>query len=245
MESSRPQDATGRSRVALAVGRLLFGTQRRLLVTVALALAAPILLAFLILERPMAVWSEALLEGRRSADAIAVGCASLLAADIILPIPSSIVATVAARLLDPGRALAAIAGGSAASAAIGWLLGRLLRGAALARIADPATLARADASFARWGLWAFAATRAVPLFAEEFAILAGVHRVPFWRTFLPLTLAACVPLAVFYVVALRVASLAIGDEPPVWVLFLVASVLPVLAMAIARLGTRRRAATAE
>jgi uncharacterized membrane protein YdjX (TVP38/TMEM64 family) len=212
----------------------LVSTPRRLFLTLLVALGMPILATFLFFEDPLIGWTERFVDGRRSMNAIAVACAALLAADLLLPIPSSLVATLAASLLDPARAFLAIVVGSAASASGGWLLGRLLRGAALARFVDPEALAHADASFGRWGLWAYACTRAVPILAEEFAILAGVHRVGFWRVFLPLTLAATLPMAAFYLIAVRAAKLVRGEDPPFWLLLLVASVLPLLGLALAR-----------
>jgi uncharacterized membrane protein YdjX (TVP38/TMEM64 family) len=216
----------------------ILSTPGRIMAALFVVLAAPILLAFLLFEDPLLAWTRAALDGA-SPDAIAVLCALLLATDILLPVPSSIVATAAATALDPTRAFLAIAIGSTTSASLGWALGRCLRPALPGRIVDAQALDRADRLYARWGSWAFACTRAVPILAEEFAILAGVHRVPFWRVHLPLTLLASTPMAAFYVIAVRAAALATGDEPPFWFLVVVASTLPLLGLALAKwIGAR-------
>jgi uncharacterized membrane protein YdjX (TVP38/TMEM64 family) len=218
----------------------LVATPRRLALALLVALALPILLSFALLEDPLATWSDTALSAQRSPAALTALCAALLAGDVLLPVPSSIVATAAARMLEPPFALAAIVGGSVAGATLGWLLGRFLRRAALSRIVDADALERADRSFGRWGLWAYACTRAVPILAEEFAILAGAHRVSFWRVYLPLTVAASVPMGLFYVVAVRVLATGEGNEPPFWALALVASALPILGLVVSAVVVRRR-----
>ncbi|MBL9148245.1 MAG: VTT domain-containing protein [Phycisphaerae bacterium] len=225
--------------------RALVATPRRLALTLLVVLAIPIIASFALLEDPLATWSDAALAAQGSPMSIAALCAGLLASDILLPIPSSVVATFAARMLDPTYAVAAIVGGSAASATLGWLLGRLLRRAALERVVGADALERADRSFGRWGLWAYACTRAVPILAEELAILAGAHRVPFWRVYLPLTLAASLPMALFYVAAVRLLSRTDGADPPFWALALVASALPLLGLVVAAIGARRRTPDAD
>jgi membrane protein DedA with SNARE-associated domain len=232
-DATRPADRTRSGRVARFLGE-----PRRLFLALLVALALPLLLAFALFDDPLRAFADGLLDDGRSRDAVALIVALLLAGDVLLPVPSSLVATLAASMLDAPRAVAAIAGGTAAGSALGWCLGRLLRGAALARIVDPEALRRADASFARWGLWAYACTRTVPILAEEFAILAGAHRVPFLRVFLPITLAASLPVALFYAIAVRIAGLAHDEEPPFWALMLVASVLPLAGLAIVRVRPR-------
>lgn len=228
-DAKRPAERTRSGRIARFLGE-----PRRLFLALLVALALPLLLAFALFDDPLRAFADGLLDGGRSRDAIALIVALLLAADVLLPVPSSLVATLAASMLDAPRAIVAIAGGTAAGSVIGWCLGRLLRGAALARIVDPEALRRADASFARWGLWAYACTRTVPILAEEFAILAGAHRVPLLRVFLPITIAASLPVAVFYAVAVRIAGLGQEEEPPFWALLIVASVLPVAGLAVLR-----------
>jgi membrane protein DedA with SNARE-associated domain len=231
--ATRPAERTPSGRIARFLGE-----PRRLFLALLVALALPLLFAFALFEDPLRTFADGLLDEERSCDAIALIVALLLAGDVLLPVPSSLVATLAASMLDAPRAIVAIAGGTVAGSTLGWCLGRFLRGAALARIVEPEALRRADASFARWGLWAYACTRTIPILAEEFAILAGAHRVRLLRVFLPVTIAASLPVAILYAVAVRIAGLGHDDDPPFWALFVVASALPLAGLAALRLRRR-------
>ncbi len=96
----------------------------------------------------------------------------LLTADVVLPVPSSVVMVAHGALfgLVPGAALSLLGGVSAAL--VGFALGRRGR-AAVERVTTPAQRARADRLLTRWGPWAVVATRAVPVLAETVAVLAG------------------------------------------------------------------------
>ena len=96
----------------------------------------------------------------------------LLTADVVLPVPASVVMVAHGALfgLVPGAALSLLGGVSAALA--GFALGRRGRGI-VERVTTPAARARADRLLTRWGPWAVASTRAVPVLAETVAVLAG------------------------------------------------------------------------
>lgn len=117
--------------------------------------------------------------GSPAGTALALG---LLVADVVLPVPSSLL------LAYLGAAHGAVAGaalGTAANVAAGYLgfgLGRLGRDAATRWIGE-AERAKADRLLARWGILAIAATRPVPVLAETATILAGISRGMGWLRF--------------------------------------------------------------
>jgi uncharacterized membrane protein YdjX (TVP38/TMEM64 family) len=100
----------------------------------------------------------------------------LLTADVLLPVPSSVVMVAHGALfgLVPGAALSLLGGVSATL--VGFALGRRGRGI-VERVTTPAQRARADRLLTRWGPWAVVSTRAVPVLAETVAVLAGTSRM--------------------------------------------------------------------
>jgi uncharacterized membrane protein YdjX (TVP38/TMEM64 family) len=100
----------------------------------------------------------------------------VLAADILLPVPSSVVATLGGAALGilPGTVCAWA--GMTLGAAAGWALGRL-GGRAVAAI-DPADRRRLDRERHRLGPFLIVLSRPLPLVAEAVALLAGGTRMP-------------------------------------------------------------------
>jgi membrane protein DedA with SNARE-associated domain len=211
---------------------------RALALAILVILAVPILVTFALGGEPLLGWSAAQIDRADTPLGIALLCTALLAGDVLLPVPSSLVAASAASLLEPLAAILAITLGILLSTTLGWILGRTLRSTALDRFVHRDALANADRAFGRWGLWAFACSRTVPILSEEFAILTGVHRLGFLRTVLPVTLASALPTALFYVIAVRSLGLERDADPPFWALLGVASVLPILGLAVAVIRRR-------
>jgi uncharacterized membrane protein YdjX (TVP38/TMEM64 family) len=101
----------------------------------------------------------------------------VLAADLLLPVPSSMVATLGGAALGVvGGTLCAWAGMTAGAVA-GWWLGRTAAGGALDRIdaGDRALLARQER---RLGPLLVVLTRPLPLVAEATALFAGAAGMP-------------------------------------------------------------------
>lgn len=133
-----------------------------------------------------------------SGPAAAVAGVGLLAADIVLPAPSSVVMVALGALFGVaiGTALGTV--GSVAAALAGGLLGR--RGhRALDRVVGD-DRARVEALLDRYGVAAVIVTRPVPLLAESVALVAGAAGMPMAR-FVAGALAGCVPVALLYAVA--------------------------------------------
>ena len=128
---------------------------------------------------------------------VAGAVVALLATDILLPIPSSLVCTLA------GWELGAI--GGAATAWTGMSLGAVL-GFALARkfgpalvhwLVRPADLTRAAQLSERFGPALLVFSRGVPVLAEASVLLVGLHGLS-WRRFLPPVLLSNLGLALAY-----------------------------------------------
>lgn len=120
----------------------------------------------------------------------------LLALDVLLPVPSSVVMVALGRLYGFAAGAGLALAGSVASAVLAWVLGRRGEGW-LARLLGPSERAAADAWLARHGAFALAVTRPVPILAETLALLAGARGMPLSRVLLAATL-GILPAAVLY-----------------------------------------------
>jgi uncharacterized membrane protein YdjX (TVP38/TMEM64 family) len=127
------------------------------------------------------------------AAALGVG---LLIADVLLPVPSSLVMVAHGALFGVviGTLLSLI--GSVGAALFGFAIGRR-GGSLLERVVTPAERARADYLLTRWGALAIIVTRPVPLLAETVAIMAGASPMS-WTSVVLSSLAGSVPPALLY-----------------------------------------------
>jgi uncharacterized membrane protein YdjX (TVP38/TMEM64 family) len=145
-----------------------------LLAVIVLAL---ILVPFILFEEPLARWAKVLLlPENRSWAAAAVF--ALLALDVFLPIPSSMVSTASGALLGFGGGMVASAAGMTAGALIGFVLGRMLGPGTAGRLVGEGEVARVSQSWERHGVWVLVLFRAVPVLAEASVIFAGLARMP-------------------------------------------------------------------
>lgn len=162
------------------------------------ALVAAVIVPFLLFEDAMgraAHWAAGIGGGWG-----AVLLALLLAGDILLPVPSSVVSTACGVLLGFPAGTAASAVGLTAGGVIGYALGRGLGGARLARLVTPKGAEGVSAAFARHGAWALVLLRGVPVLAEVSVVVAGMTRLPFGR-FLAATLLSNLGLSAAYAAA--------------------------------------------
>ena len=196
----------------------------RLLALIAVVLAIPIL-PFVgfgdAMESRMTAW----LDANMSPGAVAGLVIGLLATDILLPVPSSVVSTFAGKTLG-------FWGGTAAS----WLGMTLGAGAAFAlvrafgrplarRLAGPEELDRLDALSARFGPLVLVLARPVPVFAEASVILMASARLSWWRFALAVGLSN-LGIAAAYAI--------LGDAVQLPVALAAAIAVPLLAAAVAR-----------
>lgn len=202
--------------------------------TVLVLLVAAILVPFFLFEdhfnRLADEWMRA---GGHPAYA-AAGITGLLAADVLLPVPSSVVSAAAGVLLGFWRGAAAVWAGMTAACLIGYAFGAWASAAAR-RFVGQAGMTRAEQMSARYGDYALMLCRPVPVLAEASVIVAGIVRRPFGR-FLGLTMGANLGVAMGYAAvgafAMRVDSFLVA--------FAGAVVLPGVGLLLARRWTRRR-----
>jgi uncharacterized membrane protein YdjX (TVP38/TMEM64 family) len=110
--------------------------------------------------------------------AVAYGGAALLALDIVLPVPSSLLATAIGAALGPWIGTLVNAAGLTLGCAAGLLIGR--SGSPLARqILGQGLFARFAAATARHGIVLILVCRAVPVLGEASIVAAGAGRAHF------------------------------------------------------------------
>ncbi|MEM7156010.1 MAG: VTT domain-containing protein [Myxococcota bacterium] len=120
----------------------------------------------------------------------------LLVADVLIPVPASVIMIAHGVLFGAvlGAALSLV--GSVAAAAVGFGIGRR-GGRWLDRLVTEQQRARADALLQRWGMVAIIATRPVPIVAESVAILAGTSSFG-WTKMLVASAVGSIPAAVAF-----------------------------------------------
>jgi uncharacterized membrane protein YdjX (TVP38/TMEM64 family) len=154
----------------------------RLLLILALVAVAIPLVPFLAfgtrLDHLVAHWLDPL----PSPAVLAVIEVSVLAADLLLPVPSSMVATLGGAQLGVVVGTACAWLGMTAGSMLGWWLGRTAGAASLARLTaeEREQLALQQR---RFGPLAVVLTRPLPLVAEAAALMAGAAGME-WREFL-------------------------------------------------------------
>jgi uncharacterized membrane protein YdjX (TVP38/TMEM64 family) len=156
---------------------------RARLLALALVLVASVLLPFVIwgdaLERAAPLW----LHSSTGASWLALVGIALLIADVVLPIPSSVVAVGLCWTLGPIAGGAVVALGSFLSFVAGYGIGRIVPEWRLRRWIGPLLWDRMRERARDADAWWIALSRPLPVLAELSAVLAGVWRLSPWRTF--------------------------------------------------------------
>lgn len=120
----------------------------------------------------------------------------LLIADVVLPVPSSLVMILHGALFGVWVGTLLSLAGSVGAALFGFALGRR-GGPLLARVVSAEERARADRLIKRWGALAILVTRPVPIMAETVAIMAGASPLGWGRTAVA-AFAGSLPAALLY-----------------------------------------------
>jgi uncharacterized membrane protein YdjX (TVP38/TMEM64 family) len=136
---------------------------------------------------------------------VAGAVVGLLATDIFLPIPSSLVSTLAGWQLGALGGTAASWIGMSLGAAIGFALARQFGQPAVAWLTREGDLARTRLLAERFGPALLVLGRGVPILAEATVLLLGMHGMS-WRRFLPPVLLANLGLALAYAVFGQIAE---------------------------------------
>lgn len=199
-------------------------------------LLALVLVPFLVFEKQFEQLATWLAQGNASGWATAGAIGGLLALDVFLPVPSSIVSTGAGVLLGFWRGAAVIWLGMTAGCLVGYTFGARAAGAARRLVGD-ASLARAATVMDRHGRWALVLCRPIPVLAEASVVFAGLVRTP-RAPFLALTAGSNLGIALAYA-----AVGAYSMEAQSFLLtFLGAVALPGLALGAGKLWLGRRGA---
>ena len=155
----------------------------RTLPLMCVVLLVPVL-PFLLFGDEFEAWLRAYADDPHSAGATAGGVVGLLATDILLPVPSSVVSTMAGWQLGWWLGTAASWAGMTAGAVIGFAIARRWGRPVALWFTKAGDLERMKHVSDRYGPFVLALCRAVPVFAEASVLIVGIHRIP-WRRFLP------------------------------------------------------------
>jgi uncharacterized membrane protein YdjX (TVP38/TMEM64 family) len=189
---------------------------------------AAILVPFALFEEAITAWATAFL-GRPPSVLVGLVIAGLLASDVLLPVPSSLVGTAAGALLGWAVGAAVAWAGMMLGCALGWLLGRSAGRAGLRRFVGEAELTRAEALARRFGDAALLVSRPVPVLAEASVLFAGACALPFGRM-LALTALSNAGIALVYAALGAVA----GGTGSFLLVFAAAVLVPGIALVAAR-----------
>jgi uncharacterized membrane protein YdjX (TVP38/TMEM64 family) len=168
----------------------------RLLVLVGLALLVPIV-PFLGLGHWLDQRVEAWLDPPPRPGMVALAVVALLSTDVLLPIPSSVVSTVAGAQLGVLPATLVSWLGMTLGAALGFALAKAFGRPLAERLSSGDDLRRLDRFSEAYGAGLLVATRALPILAEAAVLLLGATRLP-WRKFWPPILLANLGIAAVY-----------------------------------------------
>jgi membrane protein DedA with SNARE-associated domain len=187
-----------------------------------------VLLPFLLFEEPFTAFGARLAKGEMHGWMLAAAIGALLALDVFLPVPSSLVSTAAGAVLGFWPGVAVIWVGMMIGAGVGYGVGSVAGPAGRWLIGQDG-LDRARRTFDRHGAWALALCRAVPVLAEASVVFSGIVRTPLLR-FIAVMLLANFGIAVAYAAvgayAMRIESFLLA--------FFGAIALPGLAMLLGR-----------
>jgi uncharacterized membrane protein YdjX (TVP38/TMEM64 family) len=199
-----------------------------------LIIVGVVLLPFLFFEEQFNAFAANVTSGAVSPTLAATAIAALLAFDVLLPVPSSIVSTAAGVLLGFAPGTAIVWSGMMAGCLVAYALGARASRAAQ-RLVGVESIDRARALAARYGDWTIVICRPVPVLAEATVIVAGLVGAPM-RRFLALTAMANFGIAAGYAAvgafAMRVDSFVVA--------FVGALLIPAVALGMARLASDRR-----
>ena len=196
---------------------------------VSIVLLMVILVPFILFEEQFNAIADGVLRGAVSPWYSATAIAVLLASDVFLPIPSSILAAASGVVLGFAWGAITVWIGMTASCFLGYAFGARAARAA-GRFVGDAGMARASSLAARYGDYALVLCRPIPVLAEASVIFAGIVKRPFGR-FLSMTTWSNAGIALGYAAigaySMRVDSFLLA--------FLGALVVPAVAMLAGKL----------
>jgi uncharacterized membrane protein YdjX (TVP38/TMEM64 family) len=174
----------------------MFGSLGRPLLIVTLVLAAPVV-PFLLFGDRLEGWIFGLFDPPPSPATLWWLVAGAMASDVLLPVPSSMVSTLAGAELGVLGGTSASWVGMTAGAMLAFALARGWGRPLAERLVAADDLDRLDRLATRLGPGLVVLTRAVPVLAEASVLLLGLNRLA-WRRFLPALWASNLGIALAY-----------------------------------------------
>jgi uncharacterized membrane protein YdjX (TVP38/TMEM64 family) len=168
----------------------------RSLIVVTLVLLVPIV-PFICLAGPMEQWLARWSEHAPSPFVTAALVVGLLSVDVVLPVPSSLVSTLAGSQLGTLAGTLASWLGMSVGAGIGFGMAKWWGRPVARRLASDEDLERLDDLTRRYGAAVLVIARALPVLAEASVLLVGLHRLS-WRRFWPPVLLSNLGIALAY-----------------------------------------------
>jgi uncharacterized membrane protein YdjX (TVP38/TMEM64 family) len=196
---------------------------------------ALILVPFALFEQPLNEWSARSLHSAQQQALLAVATVLLLVADVLLPIPSSVVAAAAIGWLGPLAGGGAVWLGLTLAASFGYALGRFGGSAFVRRIVGETELERAAQLMNSYGSWMILVCRGVPVLAEASTLFAGATGFAFGR-FLVVSALGNLGLAAAYATS---QLFELGEALSMLVPFALGIVVPGLFLVVVRRFERR------
>ena len=144
-------------------------------------LLAIMLAPFFLYEADVMDVIGALIQGNHTSAILSVELGALLAADVLLPVPSSLVSTICGSLLGFWSGLLVSWIGMTAGCLLGYVIGAIV-GRPIARfLAGERETLRVERAAEHYGYWIIILFRAVPVLAEVSVVSAGISRVQLGR----------------------------------------------------------------
>ncbi len=175
-------------------------------------------------------WTKNFLAGQNP-EMVAAAVFGLLAADLVLPVPSSVVISAGGMLAGWQVAAAAGTGGMLTGNLAGYWACRLAGRRAFEKFVKPEEARKFGKWLDRYGPAALVISRLVPVMAETLSCMAGAARMHFGR-FLAGLLIGTIPFAIFFAVLGKVV-----ENPSV--VLIVALAVPAAGWLVFALFTRK------
>lgn len=190
------------------------------------AMLAAILVPFFLWGDALEAWATAYVHSGAGRWQMAAVIAALLASDIVLPVPASILSVAAGSLLGFTLGTATSWVGLTAGCLLGYALGKRSGGEKLLSAKERERLQSAQSRYGDWMLILF---RAVPVLAEASVFFAGLTRMP-WLRFAAITAVSNLGVSAAYGVT---GAFFAGREAFLWA-FSGAVLLPAVALIVSR-----------
>jgi uncharacterized membrane protein YdjX (TVP38/TMEM64 family) len=189
---------------------------------------AVILIPFLFFSASLDGWITGFLQTTHKPGRITAWVLGLLlASDVLLPIPSSLVSTAAGGLHGVWAGTMVSVVGMTVSCGLGYWIGAHLGRQAVSRFVGSREFNRLEALHRRWGHWMIMGVRSIPVLAEASTFVAGMSLMPFGM-FLIISVLSNLGISLVYA---TIGAYAV-QFPAFWFAFVGAWLVPTLVMVL-------------